>query len=72
MSEPRRLPIRRRLGLASIVALLGSAALGIGCGGGSSPGDTTIETSTQKEQQHPKHPPRVPSEGDTTTVEPAP
>jgi hypothetical protein len=66
----QRLPIRA--GLAALLALFVGGALGLSCGSDSPPETTTGAPASQQERTHPKRPPRVPSEGGTTTIEPAP
>jgi hypothetical protein len=70
VSDVQKLPIRA--GLAALLALFVGGALGLSCGTGSSPETTTKAPTSQQEQSHPKRPPRVPSKGGTTTIEPAP
>jgi hypothetical protein len=66
----QRLPIRA--GLAALLALFVGGALGLSCGGDSSPETATKAPTNQQDRAHPKRPPRVPSEGGTTMIEPAP
>lgn len=65
-----KLPIRA--GLAALLALFVGGALGLSCGSDSSPETTSKAPTSRQDQNHPKRPPRVPSEGGATTIEPAP
>lgn len=70
MSPIQKRPLRA--GLAALLALSIGGALGLSCGSDSSPETTAKAPTSRQEKEHPKRPPRVPSEGGTTTIEPAP
>jgi hypothetical protein len=70
VSDLRKLPIRA--GLAALLALFVGGALGLSCGSDPPLETTTKAPTSQQERSHPKRQPRLPTEGGTTTIEPAP